>query len=89
MLDALKSFMPEGVQWTEPGGGFFVWITLPDGLSAANVVQEAKKAGLWILAGDPFFAERPTGPHLRLAFSYVEEDKIREGIQKLATLLNL
>ena len=89
MLEALKSSMPEGVQWTEPRGGFFVWITLPEGLSAADVVQEAEKAGLWILAGDPFFAERPTGPHLRLAFSYVEKDKIREGIHKLATLLNL
>jgi 2-aminoadipate transaminase len=87
MLDALKTFMPESVRWTEPRGGFFVWITLPDGLSAANVVQEAKKAGIWILAGDPFFAESLIGQHLRLAFSYVEEDNIREGIQKLAALL--
>jgi 2-aminoadipate transaminase len=88
MLDALKSSMPEGIQWTEPRGGFFVWITLPDGLSSADVVQEAKKTGLWILAGDPFFAEKPTGQHLRLAFSYVEEDKIREGIEKLATIIS-
>ena len=89
MLDALESTMPKGVQWTKPRGGFFVWITLPDGLSALDVMQKAEKAGLWILAGDAFFAEKPTGPHIRLAYSYVEEDKIREGIQKLATLLNL
>jgi 2-aminoadipate transaminase len=88
MLDALKFSMPEGIQWTEPRGGFFIWITLPDGLSSVDVVQEAKKAGLWILAGDPFFAEKPTGQHLRLAFSYVEEDKIRKGIEKLATVLS-
>jgi 2-aminoadipate transaminase len=88
MLDALESTMPKSVQWTKPGGGFFVWITLPDGLSALDVMQKAEKAGLWILAGDSFFAEKPTGQHLRLAFSYVEEDKIRNGIQKLAALLN-
>jgi DNA-binding transcriptional MocR family regulator len=50
-------------------------------------MQKAEKAGLWILAGDPFFAEEPTGPYIRLAYSYVEEDRIREGIAKLATLL--
>ncbi|MGD8538282.1 MAG: PLP-dependent aminotransferase family protein [Candidatus Aminicenantes bacterium] len=89
MLDALRSTMPKGVQWTKPRGGFFVWITLPDGFSASDVMQKAEKAGLWILAGDPFFAERPTGPHIRLSYSYVEEEKIREGVQKLATVLNL
>jgi 2-aminoadipate transaminase len=89
MLDALESTMPKGIHWTKPRGGFFVWITLPDGLSAFDVMQKAEKAGLWILAGDPFFAEKPTGPYIRLAYSYVEEDKIREGIQKLATLFSL
>ncbi len=89
MLDTLRSSMPEGVHWTTPRGGFFVWITLPDALSAADIVREAKNAGLWILAGDSFFAEEPTGQHIRLSYSYVEEDKIREGIQKLATLLAL
>jgi len=87
MLDALNSSMPEGVRWSKPEGGFFVWITLPDGLRATDLVRDAKKAGLWILAGDPFFAEKPTGQHLRLAFSYVETDKIRAGIEKLASLL--
>lgn len=87
MLDALKSSMPESIQWTEPNGGFYVWITLPDGLSSVDVVGEAKKADLWILAGSPFFAEKPPGQHLRLAFSYVEEHKIREGIEKLSTIL--
>jgi len=87
MLDALESSMPESIQWTEPKGGFYVWISLPDGLSSMDVVREAKKAGLWILAGDPFFTEKPPGQHLRLAFSYVEEHKIREGIETLATIL--
>ncbi len=87
MLEALRSSMPKGVLWTEPRGGFFIWLTLPDGLRAVEIADEAKKIGLWILAGDPFFAERPTGQHIRLAFSYVEEGKILEGIEKLSTLL--
>jgi 2-aminoadipate transaminase len=87
MLDALESSMPKGIRWTEPKGGFFVWITLPDEMNSLEVVREAKKAGLWISAGDSFFAEKPTGQHLRLAFCYVEEHKIRKGIAKLATLL--
>ena len=88
MLDALESSMPENILWTKPRGGFFVWITLPDELSSVDVVKEAKKAGLWVLAGDPFFAEKPSGQHLRLAFSYVEEDNIREGIAQLSTVLS-
>jgi 2-aminoadipate transaminase len=87
MLDVLESSMTDSIKWTKPNGGFFVWITLPDGMSSVDVVGEAKKAGLWILAGDKFFAEKPPGQHLRLAFSYVEEHKIREGIAKLATIL--
>ncbi len=87
MLDALRTSMPRGVQWTEPGGGFFIWITLPNGLSSKDIVKEARKSGLWIMAGDSFFAERPMGQHLRLAFSYVEKDKIREGINKLGSIL--
>jgi 2-aminoadipate transaminase len=86
MLDVLDSSMPEGIHWTKPKGGFFVWITLPESSSAADLVKDAKKAGLWILAGDRFFAEKPTGQHLRLAFSYVEKDNIRKGIEKLAAL---
>jgi 2-aminoadipate transaminase len=89
MLEALDSHMPQSVRWTKPSGGFFVWLTLPDGKSSLEVVGEARKASLWIQEGDPFFAEEPTGQHLRLAYSYVEEHKIREGIQKLATLLTL
>ncbi len=88
MLDVLNSCMPEGVYWTKPKGGFFVWVTLPDRLSAMGLAGEAKKAGVWILAGDPFFAEKPTGQHIRLAFSYVEEQKIHEGIHKLVGLLS-
>jgi len=87
MLDTMGSQMPENIRWTKPGGGFFVWITLPQNIKAADVVDKAKAEGVLILPGDPFFAESPTGQYLRLAFSYIEADKIKEGVEKLANLL--
>jgi 2-aminoadipate transaminase len=83
----LESVMPSSVRWTRPRGGFFVWLGLPDQLSAADVVDRAKAEGLWLLAGDSFFAERATGQHLRLAFSYVTPQKIREGIEILGRVV--
>ncbi len=87
MLAALADHMPAGVRWTRPGGGFFVWLTLPEPLRAAEVVARAREAGIMLLAGDPFFAGTPTGQHLRLAFSYVTPAKIREGIESLGQVL--
>jgi DNA-binding transcriptional MocR family regulator len=87
-LAALQAHMPAGARWTRPGGGFFLWITLPAPLRAADTVQRARAAGLLIPGGDPFFAEAPTGQYLRLAFSYVTPDKIQEGIRRLEQILN-
>jgi 2-aminoadipate transaminase len=87
MLEALAAHMPAGVRWTRPGGGFFVWLTLPEPLRAVEVADQAREAGIMLLAGDPFFAETPTGQHLRLAFSYVTPDKIQKGIGMLGWVL--
>jgi 2-aminoadipate transaminase len=87
MLVALAADMPEGVSWTRPAGGFFVWLGLPPSLRAAEVAARARDARLLIPVGDPFFAENPTGPYLRLAFSYVTPEKIKEGIQILAQVV--
>jgi 2-aminoadipate transaminase len=87
MLAALASCMPDGVRWTQPGGGFFIWLTLPEPYRAVEVAQRAREAGLLIPVGDPFFAERPVGQCLRLAFSYVTPGKIREGIEILGRVL--
>ena len=87
MLEALASTMPEGVTWTRPGGGFFIWMTLPDKLKSVDAVQKGKKSGVWFFSGDTFFAATPSGQHLRLAFSYVQPDKITDGIQNLAGVL--
>ena len=86
-LRALASHMPEGVRWTHPGGGIFLWISLPEPMRSSDVAERARRAGLWIPSGDPFFAEEPTGQCLRLAFSYVAPDRIVQGIETLAQIV--
>jgi 2-aminoadipate transaminase len=87
MLSALAAHMPDGVRWTHPAGGVFVWLTLPEPMRAADMVERARKANLLILNGDPFFAESPTGQHLRLAFCYVTPDQIQAGVAILGQVL--
>jgi 2-aminoadipate transaminase len=87
MLSALTDHMPDGVAWTRPRGGFFVWLSLPPPLRAAEVAARARDAKLLIQVGDLFFAETPTGQHLRLAFSYVTPEKIETGIKTLGQVL--
>ena len=86
-LEALETHMPDDVHWTQPNGGFFIWLSLPKHLKSNDVTQRAKEIGVMILSGDPFFAEQPTGQFLRLAFSYVTPTKIAEGIEKLGKAL--
>lgn len=88
-LAALATHMPAGVGWTRPGGGFFIWLTLPQPLRAAAVAKQAREQKLLIPVGDPFFAERPTGQHLRLAFSYGAPDKIWAGVEVLGQVMRL
>jgi len=87
MLKSLASYMPKGVSWTRPQGGFFIWMTLPEPLSSHDIVERGKLEGVYIFEGDPFFAKGATGQHLRLSFSYVQPKKIQEGIDRLRQIL--
>jgi DNA-binding transcriptional MocR family regulator len=61
-LSALNRFMPEGVTWTHPAGGFFIWLSLPDGLSAPLVKQTARERGVLLASGTGFFVNPATQP---------------------------
>jgi DNA-binding transcriptional MocR family regulator len=87
MLAALRKYMPTEMSWTEPRGGFFVWLTLPPPLQSIAVAAQAKARGILVLPGNPFFAEEPTGQHLRLAYSYVSQEKIEAGIRILSEVV--
>ena len=87
MLAAFERTMPAGVTWTRPHGGFFSWVTLPEGIDAAELARAAAAAGVAVVPGTPFFPDGRGGSNLRLSFSRVEDELIDEGIERLAALV--
>ncbi len=85
---ALSSEMPEGVSWTKPTGGFFIWVTLPPSMDAESFLEESiLEAKVSYVIGRPFTSDQSARNCLRLAFSVEEPDRIREGIARLAAVI--
>jgi 2-aminoadipate transaminase len=87
MLAALERTMPPGARWTQPRGGFFSWLTLPEGVDAADLARHAVERGVGIVPGTPFFPDGRGGDNVRLSFSLVDEAQIDDGIERIASLL--
>ncbi|WP_297418857.1 PLP-dependent aminotransferase family protein [Thermococcus sp.] len=87
MLKALEDFMPEGVGWTKPDGGMFIWVTLPEGIDTKMMLEKAVAKGVAYVPGEAFFAHRDVKNTMRLNFTYVPEEKIREGVKRLAEVI--
>ena len=87
MLAALGEYMPEGLTWTKPEGGFFVWVTLPDGVDTYPLLHKAIDAGVVFIPGAAFSHSDEPSNKLRLAFSAVPPDAIAEGVRRLAPVL--
>jgi DNA-binding transcriptional MocR family regulator len=84
MLESLESALGgTNATWSRPQGGYFVWLELP-GVDAADLLRRSTDAGVSFVAGPDFGGETST---LRLAYSYVSPEEIREGVPKLAALL--
>ena len=80
--------MPEGVSWTAPQGGLFVWLTLPEGRDAAKVLERSiDEAGVAFVPGGAFFFDGRGRNTLRLSFSLAGEAEIEHGIARLAKLI--
>ncbi|AEA28125.1 putative transcriptional regulator, GntR family [Pseudonocardia dioxanivorans CB1190] len=88
MTDALERYMPDGVTWLRPRGGFFVWLTAPAHIDTRALVAPATQLGVAYVPGRPFYTVERGGNELRLAFSGVEPVAIDEGIRRLAELLS-
>lgn len=85
LLAALDAHMPASVNWTRPGGGFFVWLTLPQAVNGATLGAQAKAAGVLIAPGNAFFADDdPQTRFIRLSFSYASPEAIASGVERLA-----
>lgn len=86
MLDALARYLPEGSTWTTPAGGFFVWVTLPDGVDTSAMRAQAKERGVDYLPGDTCYVDGSGKNQMRLSFSFTNEDQIEKGIAILGEI---
>ena len=89
MLGALERGLGgTGARWSEPEGGYFVWLDLPAGIDAASLLERATDAGVSFVRGRDFFPEGAGGASsARLAFSYESPERISEGVALLTDLL--
>jgi 2-aminoadipate transaminase len=96
LLDALARFLPPqassgrdeaGCSWRAPGGGFFVWVGLPEGYDTSALLHEAEAAGVSYVPGRRFYAGAGGDRYARLAFSLVALQELEEGVRRLANLL--
>ena len=87
LLQMLAETMPEGVRWTHPEGGLFLFLTLPEGFDSVAFYDKALDAGVAYVAGS-FFHTKGGRNTMRLNFSFMTHDRIREGIRLLASLLH-
>ena len=86
-LDALAASFPAGSSWTHPTGGFYIWVTLPEGVDAKAMLPRAIQGRVAYVPGVGFYADGQGRRNLRLAYSLPEPDRIREGVRRLAGVL--
>jgi len=83
MLQSLTDLMPVTARWTVPGGGFYVWVTLPEGLDAKAMLPRAVTARVAYVPGTAFYADGFGSQAMRLSYCYPTPDRIREGVRRL------
>ena len=89
LLSLLEEHMPEGVHWTHPEGGLFLFLTMPEGFDAVKFYDKALDAGVAYVAGEFFHPDRSGKNTMRLNFSFMSPQRITEGIKLLAQLLRV
>ena len=87
MMTALEDFMPAACTWNRPEGGFFVWLTLPPGIDGKAMLPRAVTARVAYVPGTAFFADGFGSSAIRLSFCYPPPERIREGVRRLAGVL--
>jgi DNA-binding transcriptional MocR family regulator len=87
MLAAMAEHFPAGIHWTHPVGGLFLWVTLPEGIDAAELLPVVLAAKVAFVPGAPMFPNGGGKNTLRLNFSNAAPAKIQEGIARLGRVL--
>ena len=87
LLGLLEEYMPEGVSWTHPEGGLFLFLTMPEGFDAVKFYDKALDAGVAYVAGEFFHPDGSGRNTMRMNFSFMDGKRIAEGVRLLAGLL--
>jgi DNA-binding transcriptional MocR family regulator len=87
MIDSLERHAPEGVSWTRPSGGLFVWLTLPPPLHSGDLLGKAIEKNIAFVPGSAFFTDGGGARNLRLSFSLLGRQAIADGVRTLCRLL--
>lgn len=89
MLEALSLYMPEGVQWTIPEGGMFVWLTLPQSIDGVKLLEKSvREQKVAFVPGNAFHPDGTGTNTMRLNFSRPDKGAIKTGIEKLAVAIS-
>lgn len=87
MVGALAEHLPDAT-WTIPDGGFYTWVSLPEGLDSKSMLPRAVTGRVAYVPGTAFFADGSGADHMRLSYCFPTPDRIREGVRRLASVVN-
>jgi 2-aminoadipate transaminase len=87
MLDALADHFPPQAEWTRPGGGLFIWATLPDFIDTTDLLARALRENVAFVPGEAAFLDGRGRSSMRLNFSASDGDAIREGIRRIGEVV--
>jgi len=88
MLDAMAEHLPREAEWTHPNGGLFIWATLPDYIDTTDLLARALQENVAFVPGRAAYLDGRGGSSMRLNFSGVTEDEIREGIRRIGKIVH-
>ena len=87
MQESLEKYFPEGVTWTHPEGGFYFWVTLPEGIDTKAMMPKAIAAKVAFVPGTAFYADGFGSRSMRLSYCYPTPERIRDGVKALSVVV--
>ena len=87
MMACMEKYLPEGVEFTRPEGGMFLWVTLPEGVKAVDVQNAALKRKVAVVAGDPFYEYERDVRTMRINYSNSSDEQMEEGMKILGEVM--
>src|SRR5680860_454409 len=88
MLSALSDQMPAAATWTKPEGGFYVWLTLPEGIDAKAMLPRAVTSRVAYVPGTAFYADGFGSQCMRLSYCFPTPERIIEGVRRLSGVID-